>query len=219
MPFSSVLGASSVIKPGVCTSSTRPSVPYEGQLIYETDTDRVASWNGSAWVYTATGGLITVKGETAFSNVANVTADGVFTSAYTNYRMIIRFQISVGQLSFQLRAATVDATTNYSTQSIVANGATLSGARTTSTSNANIGNNGNGAFWGLAVVELSGPQLAEPTLYQSQFLRQDGNYTTATVIQNYYGNHSDSTSYDGIKLLGTSANITGSYTIYGYAKV
>jgi hypothetical protein len=50
MPFSSVLGASSVIKPGVCTSSTRPSVPYEGQLIYETDTDLLKSWNGSSWV-------------------------------------------------------------------------------------------------------------------------------------------------------------------------
>lgn len=51
MPFSSVLGANSVVKPGVCTSATRPTVPYEGQLIYETDTDRVASYNGSAWVY------------------------------------------------------------------------------------------------------------------------------------------------------------------------
>lgn len=50
MPFSSVLGASSVIKPGVCTSTTRPSVPYEGQLIYETDTDLILAYNGSSWV-------------------------------------------------------------------------------------------------------------------------------------------------------------------------
>lgn len=49
MPLSSVLGASTLIKPGVVTSSTRPSVPYEGQLIYETDTDRIAAYNGSAW--------------------------------------------------------------------------------------------------------------------------------------------------------------------------
>ena len=59
MPFSSVLGASSVIKPGVCTSTTRPTVPYEGQLIYETDTDRVAAYNGSAWAYMASGGTFT----------------------------------------------------------------------------------------------------------------------------------------------------------------
>jgi len=49
MPLSSVLGASSVIKPGVCTSATRPSVPYEGQVIYETDTDLLCIWNGSSW--------------------------------------------------------------------------------------------------------------------------------------------------------------------------
>ncbi len=49
MPLSSVVGAQSIIKPGVCTSSTRPAVPFEGQMIYETDTDVLAIWNGSAW--------------------------------------------------------------------------------------------------------------------------------------------------------------------------
>jgi hypothetical protein len=36
-------------RPGVCTSSTRPATPYEGMMIYETDTDYVQVWNGSAW--------------------------------------------------------------------------------------------------------------------------------------------------------------------------
>ena len=49
MPLSSVVGAQSIIKPGVCTSSTRPAVPFEGQMIYETDTDKVLVWNGSDW--------------------------------------------------------------------------------------------------------------------------------------------------------------------------
>ena len=37
------------LRPGVCTSTTRPTAPYEGQMIYETDTDYVQIWNGSAW--------------------------------------------------------------------------------------------------------------------------------------------------------------------------
>lgn len=41
------------LTPGVCTSSTRPSAPFEGQMIYETDTDMLALWNGSAWRYIA----------------------------------------------------------------------------------------------------------------------------------------------------------------------
>lgn len=37
------------LRSGVCTSSTRPSVPYAGQVIYETDTSRVYVYGGSSW--------------------------------------------------------------------------------------------------------------------------------------------------------------------------
>ena len=50
MPISNYLAPSAIAKPGVCTSSTRPASPYEGQVIYETDTDRVLVWNANAWV-------------------------------------------------------------------------------------------------------------------------------------------------------------------------
>ena len=49
MPLSSVVGAQSIVKPGVCTSSTRPASPFDGQVIYETDTNRALVWDGSAW--------------------------------------------------------------------------------------------------------------------------------------------------------------------------
>lgn len=49
MPLSSVVGAQSIVKPGVCTSSTRPASPFEGQMIYETDTDLLRIWTGAAW--------------------------------------------------------------------------------------------------------------------------------------------------------------------------
>lgn len=35
-----------------CTSGTRPSSPNEGMVIYETDTDRVLIYDGSAWIRT-----------------------------------------------------------------------------------------------------------------------------------------------------------------------
>jgi len=40
----------SILKPGVCTSTTRPSNPYEGQFIYETDTNALLVYDGSSWV-------------------------------------------------------------------------------------------------------------------------------------------------------------------------
>jgi hypothetical protein len=50
MPLSSVIGAQSIVKPGVCTSSTKPASPYDGQVIYMTDADQTAVWDGSSWV-------------------------------------------------------------------------------------------------------------------------------------------------------------------------
>lgn len=38
------------LRPGVCTFPTRPTAPYEGQMIYETDTDQVLVWGGSSWI-------------------------------------------------------------------------------------------------------------------------------------------------------------------------
>jgi hypothetical protein len=54
-----VPGASTYFNPLVqqsiipCTSGTRPSSPPEGMHIYETDTDRMAKYTGSAWEYVA----------------------------------------------------------------------------------------------------------------------------------------------------------------------
>ena len=37
-------------RPGICTSTTRPTAPYIGQQIYETNTNLQYVWSGSAWV-------------------------------------------------------------------------------------------------------------------------------------------------------------------------
>jgi len=50
MPLSSQIGSSRVGKPGVCTSATRPASPYQGMMVYETDTGRTLLWTGSTWV-------------------------------------------------------------------------------------------------------------------------------------------------------------------------
>ena len=61
MGASSILGVGG-IRQGVCTSTTRPTAPYAGQQIYETDTNLAYIWNGSSWVrvYTTP---VTTKGD------------------------------------------------------------------------------------------------------------------------------------------------------------
>lgn len=49
MGMSNYIPSSALTRAGVCTSSTRPASPYEGQVIYTTDTDLLQIWNGTAW--------------------------------------------------------------------------------------------------------------------------------------------------------------------------
>lgn len=38
------------LRSGICTSSTRPAVPYDGMMIYETDTKKTYVYNGTTWI-------------------------------------------------------------------------------------------------------------------------------------------------------------------------
>jgi len=77
-------------RPGVCTSSTRPTAPYEGQQIYETDTDKLLVWNGSAWKQipsAATAGAVlqVVYGSTAsqITSASTTPVDTTLTATIT----------------------------------------------------------------------------------------------------------------------------------------
>jgi hypothetical protein len=62
-----------------CTSSTRPGSPANGDVLFETDTNNVILWDGSAWIgynYDST---------TAFSNTLSLNFDGTNDSLTTNY--------------------------------------------------------------------------------------------------------------------------------------
>ena len=78
------------LRPGVCTSTTRPGSPYDGQLIYETDTNRVAVYDTSSWVYktpaSTTGSVLQV--------VSTVKAD-TFSTASTSYTDVTGLTVTI----------------------------------------------------------------------------------------------------------------------------
>lgn len=86
------------LRPGVCTSTTRPTAPYEGQMIYTTDLDTLEIWTGSAWQVTFTAGASPVPfryqvGSTSGASAFTVTfASGRFTQA----PMVISQSKSIG---------------------------------------------------------------------------------------------------------------------------
>lgn len=104
------------LKPGVCTSTTRPTGPYEGQMIYETDTDMVAVWNGSAWRYIAA----TTPTNGTVLQVQSTTKTDTFSMTSTTYADVTGLSVNI---------------TPKSTSSKIFVTAVVSGSGTTSTTN------------------------------------------------------------------------------------
>jgi len=193
----------------------------EGQLCYIEASNIVQYYDGAAWATvgpSTAGGLVCVKAETAFSAVASFSADSIFTSSYTNYRMICRFTGTTGGVvSMQLRASTTPATSNYNYQRLTVGGGASTPLRTTAASNFAIGFGSTGSFTQSFWLELTGPQLAEATNFNALIAMSDTSYAFPDFYQTV-GDNSNSTAYDGFAVSVASGTITGTYTVYGYAK-
>ena len=110
-----------------------------------------ASLNDNFSFASSNGGLVCVQAETAFSAVADVTADGVFTSAYTNYRILLRYFCSTtGDVDMRFRVATVDTSANYNYQRITASSTTIATLNINGSGSAQIGQDTNGTFFSLS---------------------------------------------------------------------
>jgi hypothetical protein len=215
MPFSSVLGASSAIKPGVCTSSTRPSAPYVGQMIFETDTNRLVVWSGASWVYIVDldtpPALELVKTQTIGTTVSSVTVTNAFSSTYDNYRILIGG--GGGSANGFLSMTLGSSATQYYTAGMTA-----------SWQSASIGgfNSDGGSAWlrvagyesGTPInmmMDINGPFLSSYTFATASAVKTTGNMCFAQYL------HNVASSYTDFTLTTTSGTITGgTIRVYGY---
>jgi hypothetical protein len=213
MAFSSVIGASSVIKPGVVTSSTRPSVPFVGQLIFESDTNRLAAYNGSAWV--TQNGLQLITAQTIGSAVSSVPVSNVFSAAYDDYKIIVSGGVASTDLALNLTLGAT-ATGYYSSG--------FNQSMTAATINAT--NTNNGTSFTSAVYcstnALSGEiHINNPFSTKRTMVRYQATGTSTTYFVNQQqGFLNDANSYTGFTLTCSTGTITGgTICVYGYAKV
>ena len=79
-------------RPGVCTSSTRPTAPFIGQMIFETDTFVMNFWNGTAWqgaVSAPAGAIEAYAGSTAPTGWLLSFGQAVSRTTYANLFAVI----------------------------------------------------------------------------------------------------------------------------------
>lgn len=87
------------LRAGVCTSTTRPSNPYLGQLIFETDTFVLNFWNGSSWqgaVSAPAGTIEAFAGTTAPTGWLLCGGQAISRTTYANLFTIIGTTYGVG---------------------------------------------------------------------------------------------------------------------------
>ena len=189
----------------------------EGQYAYLESDNSTSFWDGSAWqTVGVTPGLVCVKAETAFTAASSVTADNVFTSAYTNYKIIMNYTTSTtNNTALKLRVGGVSASTNYN--SFYATGQSWSLGTVLAASTFLLGEYSNGAFNSSQVLEIQQPAIATATTFWNNATVARGGYGTP-FPQYTLGNHSTATAYDGVEILVATGTMTGTYAIYGYSK-
>ena len=226
MPISDVLGAGSVSRPGVCTSTTRPASPYNGQMIFETDTNRLAAWTGSSWQYetAAAGppGLVYVTGASFTTQTSVSLPNNTFTSAYRNYKLILQITAVTSDADFTMRfraSGTDDSTSNYRT---AGTGVTSIAGAITRTGNLsssfNLGESDSVNVWYSLVCDVIAPQQATVSNIFGNYHFNDKAAANGLNYITFGGNFALTTQFDSLTFISSVASsISGNYRVYGYA--
>jgi len=206
------------IRTGVCTSTTRPTAPYEGQHIYETDTDLTYIWGGSAWQQVSGGtavgnsGLVYVTSTTFTGSTVDVS--NCFTSTYDTYRIVCRFSVGTSYLRYNLLASgsPIVGGSYYSAGfQIAAIVGTLNASVQAATTFYNVFANS------MAADAFFTQDINYFPTARSMWTTVGVNPSNADTETRSGGYHSSGTTFDGFRLT-SGATMTGKLQVYGYRK-
>jgi hypothetical protein len=159
-------------------------------------------------------GSVDSLGNVTFSGCSTVDISGAFSSTYDNYKIVYIGTAANGNDGLiRLGTGGVFNSTSgnyrYNFQYAVYTAGTIVG----------IGSGASGTNWLIGVadgyatsIEIYSPFAARNSAYTVQHARSDGGYITGG------GTMTVTTSYDQIRFLQSSGNISGTIQIYGYTK-
>lgn len=163
--------------------------------------------------YAGTFASVNEFGRVSFSGLTSLSLDGVFSSTYDNYMVLVRGNNAAGsvELRLRLRSSGTDNTTasSYVSQALSATSTTVTGFRDTQSY----------AVFSYTYATqrvgyscfLFGPNLTQPTAMRVVSVADD---TSARIYDNAM-THNQSTSYDGFTIYPASSTFTGAVAVYG----
>jgi hypothetical protein len=164
-----------------------------------------AEATGLKWASSSSG--LTLITTLSPSSVTEATADNVFTATYENYLIEIALDQSANSVLFaQLRSGGSNLTSGTYTYDAVA------GPAQTSQTSWELSANTGGACTLVSAFTLFRPQLSVTTFGVASRMASVDN-----ASQQYGYINTNASAYDGIRIAGTSGNITGKIRIYGLA--
>jgi len=173
------------------------------------------------WATPASGSGFTLIQTNTLSGVTSSSFNSVFTSTYTNYRIVsnITGTSAVTDLTMRLRASGTDNSSSnyrwsgqYNTSGVATPVDEYSNGTQTSLDLAYSRATGGNYF----VLDIFAPQETAYTTYMGQVVvNQPSSSLTQFLLRG--GGLSVNTAYDGFTILGTT-NMTGTISVYGYGK-
>ena len=174
----------------------------------------------------AQNGLVHIN-TTTFTGVASQSVNDVFSSTYSNYKILVKAACSAAtQLSLRMRVSGSDlssASYMYGGIYVLYNGST---SVTGENANGTPGGASSAGFnildvdgnYGYARIEMFDPFATEQTgvIYDQAF--NSGGSRNTGYYEAFSGLTTVTTSYTGFTLLPASGNITGVVSVYGYKK-
>jgi hypothetical protein len=206
------------MRPGVCTSTTRPATPYDGMMIYETDTNLVRIWNGTAWK------TLSYSDYTSGSviQVVSTTKTDAYSLATTNtWTAITGFEVTITPTSASSKvlitaSISYGGTTNIYGAARLVRGATAialgdtvgSRVRVTATlSSDNDSNSGSAKLLSSSIEFLDSPATTSATTYRIEAF-VDGVVSGTLGINRTGGDGNNSWEFRGVSTI-TAKEIAG----------
>lgn len=162
------------------------------------------------------GGLILIN-TTSMSAVASQSFNDVFSTTYDNYRILLNVTATgAADLSLRMRVSGADDTSaNYQRQKLEVDSTTVSGSKSTGQTSSRFVEINTSDANSLTVIEVMSPFLARPTMYLSSNSQRSG---TTHFMSFLSGAHNVSSSYTGFTIIPNTSTVTGTVSVYGYAK-